>query len=99
MVEQSKNNKSKYVIDKTTKAIFLVCALIAVVSLILIIGFVFYKGLRPFFAEGKAFTQFIFGTEWYPTSENQKYGILPMMLYTAIIKLSNSNFTILMVVY
>ena len=80
MVEENKSNKSKYIIDKVTRAIFLVCALIAVVSLILIIGFVFYKGLRPFFAEGKWFTQVIFGTEWYPTSENQKYGILPMII-------------------
>ena len=80
MVEESKKNKSKYVIDKVTRAIFLICALIAVISLVLIIGFVFYKGLRPFFAEGKSFTQFIFGTEWYPTSENQKYGILPMII-------------------
>ena len=48
MVEENKNNKSKYIIDKVTRAIFLVCALIAVISLILIIGFVFYKGLRPF---------------------------------------------------
>ncbi|WP_300696823.1 phosphate ABC transporter permease subunit PstC [uncultured Clostridium sp.] len=80
MVEENRNNKSKYVIDKFTRAIFLVCALIAVISLILIIGFVFYKGLKPFFAEGKSFTEFIFGTEWYPTSENQKYGILPMII-------------------
>ena len=44
MVEESKKNKSKYVIDKVTRAIFLICALIAVISLVLIIGFVFYKG-------------------------------------------------------
>ena len=80
MVEESKKNKSKYIVDKVTRTIFLICALIAVISLVLIIGFVFYKGLRPFFAEGKSFTQFIFGTEWYPTSENQKYGILPMII-------------------
>ena len=80
MVEENKKNKSKYIVDKVTRAIFLICALIAVVSLVLIIGFVFYKGLRPFFAEGKSFIQFIFGTEWYPTSENQKYGILPMII-------------------
>ena len=45
MVEK---NKSKYIIDKVTRVIFLICALIAVISLVLIIGFVFYKGLRPF---------------------------------------------------
>ena len=56
MVEK---NKSKYIIDKVTRVIFLICALIAVISLVLIIGFVFYKGLRPFFAEGKSFTKFL----------------------------------------
>ena len=77
MVEK---NKSKYIIDKVTRVIFLICALIAVISLVLIIGFVFYKGLRPFFAEGKSFTKFIFGTQWYPTSDDPKYGILPMII-------------------
>lgn len=43
MVEENKKNKSKYIVDKVTRAIFLICALIAVVSLVLIIGFVFYK--------------------------------------------------------
>ena len=77
MVEK---NKSKYIIDKVTSVIFLICALIAVISLVLIIGFVFYKGLRPFFAEGKSFTKFIFGAQWYPTSDDPKYGILPMII-------------------
>lgn len=77
MVEK---NKSKYIIDKVTRVIFLICALIAVISLVLIIGFVFYKGLRPFFAEGKSFTKFIFGAQWYPTSDDPKYGILPMII-------------------
>ena len=63
MVGENKNNKSKYILDKVTRNIFLICALIAVISLVLIIGFVFYKGLRPFFVEGKSFTEFIFGTE------------------------------------
>ena len=67
-------NKNKYILEKVSKNIFFISSLIAVLSLLLIIGFVFYKGLRPFFAEGKSFIQFIFGTEWYPTSENKKYG-------------------------
>jgi phosphate transport system permease protein len=76
----TKNNKSKYVIDKITRTIFLVCALIAVISLLLIIGFVFFKGLKPFVSGGKLFSQFIFGTEWYPNSDVPKYGILPMIV-------------------
>ena len=38
MVEESKKNKSKYVIDKVTRAIFLICALIAVVETEIIVG-------------------------------------------------------------
>lgn len=81
MLEESKkNNKGKYVIDKITRTIFLICALIAVISLILIIGFVFFKGLKPFITGGKSFFQFIFGSEWYPNAEDPKYGIMPMII-------------------
>lgn len=80
LYENQKGNKSKYIIDKITRSIFLVCALIAVVSLLLIIGFVFFKGLKPFIGGDKTIFQFIFGTEWYPNSEVPKYGIMPMII-------------------
>lgn len=72
------NNKSKYVIEKVSHTIFLISALIAVISLMLIIGFVFYKGLTPFISKGYSFTDFLFGTKWVPSAD--KYGILPMIL-------------------
>lgn len=75
-----KSNKSKYFIDKLTKIIFLICAFIAVISLVLIIGFVFFKGLKPFIVGGKSISEFLFGTEWFPTSETPKYGIFPMIV-------------------
>lgn len=80
LYENQKGNKSKYIIDKITRSIFLVCALIAVVSLLLLIGFVFFKGLKPFLGGDKTIFQFIFGTEWYPNSEVPKYGIMPMII-------------------
>lgn len=80
MVEESKKNKSKYIVDKVTRTIFLICALIAVISLVLIIGFVFFKGLKPFIVGGKSISEFLFGTEWFPTSETPKYGIFPMIV-------------------
>lgn len=81
MLEESKkNNRGKYILDKITRATFLVCALIAVISLILIIGFVFFKGLNPFISGGKSFFQFIFESEWYPNADNPKYGIMPMII-------------------
>ena len=72
------NNKNKYVMEKVAKNIFFISALVAVVSLLLIIGFVFYKGLTPFISKGYSFTAFLSGTEWLPSSD--KFGILPMIL-------------------
>ena len=78
MEAKSQNNKSKYFIESLTEKIFLISASVAVISLLLIIGFVFYKGLRPFIVEGYSFFDFIFGTEWIPSAN--KYGILPMIV-------------------
>ena len=77
-VNENNNNNSKYLIEKISKIVFLTSAFIAVLSLILILGFVFYKGLTPFVSKGYSFTDFIFGTEWFPSSD--KYGVLPMIL-------------------
>ena len=72
------NNKSKYVIEKVAKNVFLVSALIAVISLLLIIGFVFYKGLTPFILKGYPFIDFLTGTVWVPSSD--KFGVAPMIV-------------------
>lgn len=78
MEAKSQNNKSKYFIESLTEKIFLISASVAVISLLLIIGFVFYKGLRPFIVEGYSFWDFIFGTQWIPSAN--KYEILPMIV-------------------
>lgn len=78
MEAKSQNNKSKYFIESLTEKIFLISASVAVITLLLIIGFVFYKGLRPFIIEGYSFWDFIFGTQWIPSVN--KYGILPMIV-------------------
>ncbi|MEG0295987.1 MAG: phosphate ABC transporter permease subunit PstC [Clostridium sp.] len=72
------NNKNKYRLEKISSKVFLISALIAVVSLVLIVGFVFYKGLTPFISKGYSFTDFFFGTEWVPSAD--KFGIWPMIL-------------------
>ena len=78
MEAKSQNNNSKYFIESLTEKIFLISASVAVISLLLIIGFVFYKGLRPFIIEGYSFWDFMFGTQWIPSAN--KYGILPMIV-------------------
>lgn len=76
--EDSKSNKSKYLVEKITKNIFFISALVSVISLLLIIGFVFYKGLTPFIFKGFSFVEFLTSTEWLPGSE--KFGIAPMII-------------------
>lgn len=78
----SKDNKTKYTIEKLAKNVFMVSALLAVISLLLIIGFVFYKGLTPFIAKGYSFIDFITGTTWVPSAN--KFGILPMIVASII---------------
>ena len=47
-----KPNAGKYLAEAISEKVFMISAWVAVVSLILIIGFVFYKGLTPFIAKG-----------------------------------------------
>lgn len=74
----NKSNKNKYLIENISSKIFLLSAFISVISLLLIIGFVFYKGSIPFISKGYSVFNFLFGTEWVPSAD--KYGILPMIV-------------------
>ena len=75
---KNNSNKNKYLIESLTSKIFLLSAFISVISLLLIIGFVFYKGSIPFISKGYSFIDFLLGTEWVPSAD--KFGILPMIL-------------------
>lgn len=46
LIKTKNNNKTKYTIEKIAKNVFMISALIAVISLLLIIGFVFIKDLH-----------------------------------------------------
>ena len=77
-VGNGKSNKRKYLMESLSSKLFLICALLSVFSLLLIIGFVFYRGSHPFIAEGYSFFEFIFGTDWVPSED--KFGIFPMIV-------------------
>lgn len=68
----------KYVLDNISENVFRLCAMVAVVSLITIIIFVFYKGLSPFLTGEYSPIDFIFGKKWVPSSG--LFGIWPMIL-------------------
>ena len=74
----SKGNARKYFLEKLSSKIFLACALLSVVSLLLIVGFVFYKGANPFVTGDYSLLSFIFGSEWVPSED--KFGIFPMIV-------------------
>lgn len=78
MINVNKKNNRKYLIENLSKRIFLASALIAVISLLVIIGFVFYKGLTPFISKGYSFVDFFTGSKWIPSSDI--YGIMPMVI-------------------
>lgn len=75
--EKMKPNKRRDILEKIMEAIFFLCAMVSVISVIAIIIFVFYKGLKPFFGgNGYSILDFITGTRWDPT--NEVYGIFYM---------------------
>ena len=73
-----KANKRKYLFEHISGKIFLICALVSVISLLLIIGFVFFKGSFPFIVKGYSFIDFITGVDWVPSED--KFGIFPMIV-------------------
>ena len=77
-IGNGKSNKRKYMLESLSSKLFLFCALLSVLSLLLIVGFVFYRGSHPFIAEGYSFLDFIFGTDWVPSED--KFGIFPMIV-------------------
>lgn len=77
-VSMDRNYKREF-IEFVVEKIFFFCAFISVISVIAIIGFVFYKGLRPFFGEDSySFAKFISGIRWAPSES--VYGIFYMIV-------------------
>lgn len=74
-----KPNKKRDILEKVMETIFLLCALVSVISVVAIIIFVFYKGLKPFFGENAYnILDFISGMRWDPNKE--LYGIFYMIV-------------------
>ena len=73
-----KGAKRKYLLESISSKVFLCCALLSVLSLLLIVSFVLAKGANPFINESYSVKEFLFGTEWVPSEG--KYGIFPMIV-------------------
>lgn len=78
-----KRNKARDIYEYIIEKIFLLSALVGVVSVVAIIVFVFYKGLHPFLgANAYSFADFITGTQWAPGEGI--YGILHMIVASIV---------------
>ena len=80
--KNKKNNNRKYLIENISSKVFMISASISVISLLLIIGFVFYKGLTPFLFKGYSFVDFLTGTDWLPSAD--KFGVAPMIVASIV---------------
>ena len=65
------------------KYVFMFCALLSIVSIILIFYFIFRGGLPFILEEGVG--EFIFGTAWKPSASNPKFGIFPMIIGSLLV--------------
>lgn len=75
-----KSNKNTRPLEKTFELIFVFCALISTLAIIVITIYMFISGGPAIVEIG--FFEFIFGTVWNPTAADPKFGILPMILST-----------------
>lgn len=74
MEEKKQFKIGEFIVEK----IFLICALVSIISVVTITIYVFANGLRPFVDGSYSFWSFISGTEWRPGSN--MYGIFYMIV-------------------
>lgn len=76
---------SRQLKETMIKGIFAAFAFISVLTLALIVLFLFREGI-PIFKEVSV-SDFIFGKEWYPTYDPPSYGIWPLIIGSAVVTL------------
>ncbi|MDY6968071.1 MAG: phosphate ABC transporter permease subunit PstC [Spirochaetota bacterium] len=80
-----KIQKKSNLYDLIASKLFFFIGLSCLIILFLIMSFLFIEGL-PIFGT-VSITDFIFGSSWYPTSENPRFGILPLIIASIAITL------------
>jgi phosphate transport system permease protein len=74
---------SRHLKEAIIKSIFASFAFVSVLTLALIVVFLFREGI-PIFKEVSV-TDFLFGKEWYPTYDPPSYGIWPLIIGSAVV--------------
>jgi phosphate transport system permease protein len=64
--------------ERVMSGVFLIAASMSIISLLLIIVFMFTNGIPVMVEYG--FDEFLFGTVWRPTASEPQFGLLPMIM-------------------
>ena len=71
--------------ERIMNGVFFISAFMSIVSLVLIIAFMFTNGIPVMRKYG--FNEFLFGTVWRPTASSPSFGLLPMILGSVYVTL------------
>lgn len=78
--------------EKGIRSIFFLAASVSILVLSLIVVFLFMEGL-PVFKEVSV-TKFIFGHDWYPTSDPPDFGIFPLLVASIAVTVLSASVAI-----
>ena len=76
------HKKAKSLVEKTAAMIFRGCAIISVLAVVTITGYMIISGTPAIFKEG--ITGILFSTTWAPTAANPQYGIAYVILTSIV---------------
>ncbi|OHD70435.1 MAG: phosphate ABC transporter permease subunit PstC [Spirochaetes bacterium RBG_16_49_21] len=71
------DSRKSIIADKIFEKLFFILGLSCIMVLLLITIFLFSEGVPLF--KNVPVANFLFGTQWYPTSDNPRFGILPLI--------------------
>ncbi|MBN1498494.1 MAG: phosphate ABC transporter permease subunit PstC [Spirochaetes bacterium] len=85
-------NASSLIIEKIFEKLVLVIGLTCLFVLLLIMIFLFGEGI-PLFSD-VSLSDFLLGSQWYPTSGNPRFGIMPLITASVAVTLLASAFAV-----
>ena len=76
------NSKTKSRVEKTAEWIFKICALFALIAVVMMTGYMIYSGTPALLKVG--IKEILFSNVWNPSAANPQYGILNI-IFTSIV--------------
>src|SRR3990172_9602960 len=83
---------TSFIAEKIFEKFFLIVGLTCLLVLLLIMIFLFTEGIP--ILKDVSLKDFIRGTQWYPTSETPRFGILPLITASVAVTLLASLFAV-----